>query len=195
MEFVVEPPAAPFLDRLRAKIRSTGSWSADDRWDEDHLIEQVWCCPLGGKLADLEIELTLRWNPDGSFENIQILPTQAVDGWEEPVRQLLLELVQKTETQPTAFQTRHRFTYVGWALDGEYFLGDIRVAPAELPDEQGVNVERVVIIDSQNAGVDVSQAHAIGYDRANDVIGLLAVLRGWVNRCVNVSGGILPLLG
>ena len=26
------------------------------------------------------------------------------------------------------------------------------------------------------------------------VLAVLVVVRGWVNRCVNVSGGILPLL-
>lgn len=89
--------------------------------------------------------------------------------WERSVEALVREsLVAALASKTQSFFRRIYRNYVGPKLDGEYWFGKLRVAPAWPEDDEPilVNAERVVVFDQMIVALDGSRASVIANEAA-----------------------------
>ena len=130
----------------------------------------------------------LRWSyvfdADGVLDGVFVGPVDAAVGesdFAEYARELVHRvLVSALAERVNRFFQRNTLYYVGPQLSGEYWFGNVRIAPADPGGRMalGVNVEQAVFIDQAVNAIDAELAFAIAYDRARLLGARLGLLLG-----------------
>lgn len=160
------------LAKLRP-VESRGEYLPDGSFQEKN--RRILTAP-----PDVEFESvwTITLNVDGTLDPIGVAVDEfAPDGWQQMAETLVREaLVAVVNNARKKFFRRHFFAYIGWPLDGEYYITGFRIAPS-LPTSGfpfGLS-EEVLILDLEAEGVSGSHAAALGKARAKKIAALLCV--------------------
>lgn len=119
--------------------------------------------------------IVLDFTPDGALPSIVALcqpPVVDAHSWHITLSQFFNRVLTSAfADRKSRFVQRAVLQYVGPALDGEYWFGGVRVAPADPHDSDPAvqNFERAVAIDAEIAAVDVHAAQAISTFRAAEL--------------------------
>lgn len=127
---------------------------ANDDGTFTSVVESTFSEPTG----DLELRWLLRTSNSGTLTEIEVLPaSDANPVWESIAREIIDSALRDAfiENRARRYQ-RQVLYYVGPHLDGEYWFGKTRVAPADPNDEHpaAFNLERTITLDFEVDAID-----------------------------------------
>ncbi|WP_407970756.1 hypothetical protein ACJ51O_12860 [Burkholderia pyrrocinia] len=127
--------------------------------NDDGTFTSVVESTFGEMSGDLELRWLLRTSIDGTLTEIEVLSaSDATSEWEAAAREIIDSALRDAyvETRTRRFR-RQVLYYVGPYLDGEYWFGKTRIAPADPGDNQfpaAFNLERAVALDFEVDAID-----------------------------------------
>ncbi|KWI50953.1 hypothetical protein WM06_17385 [Burkholderia cepacia] len=111
--------------------------------------------------GDLELRWSFQTSADGTLTELQVLSTSvkgSADGtWEAASRDIIDSALRDAFIENRARRCQRQVLYyVGPHLDGEYWFGKTRVAPADPNDEHpaAFNLERTITLDFEVDAID-----------------------------------------
>lgn len=126
----------------------------------------------------LELTWSITLSADGGLAPIEVsVEGNAPAGWqhvaEALIRETLIAVVNNTQS---TFFKRYYFAYIGWPLDGEYYITGFRIAPSQPTSDFPFGLsEEVLMIDLNAEGVSATHASALGRVTAKKIAALLSV--------------------
>jgi len=136
---------------------------------------------IGG--AEYPLTFALRYGANGVLEHVDVeaLEAETVD-WRAMASALVTgSLANTLSERRIKYFNRHQLSYVGGAIDGEYWVSGFRLGPA-LPDDPDaflMNAERVPFLDFQVEAVDMHHAQSISKEFAQRQSARLSLLLGF----------------
>lgn len=170
-----------FFEYFRAELRKYG-WSRSGSVGVDE--DRIYRLKVDSDLPLNDEEVTVTWRlarePDGRVSELTADASEAEgEDWQEAARKVFEDALEATLAGRTEeFFQRTPFTYLGQALDGEYWLGNFRFAPVEPEDETPASpmLERVVVIDQEIDAIDHEHAATLAATRSKHLISILALV-------------------
>ena len=131
-----------------------------------------------------DVEFVLTWtitlNANGTLDPVKVsVDETAPEGWQTVAEALIREtLVSIVNNARNKFFQRYLFAYIGWPLDGEYYINvpGLRIAPSQPASGWPFgHSEEVLIIDLNAEGVSALDAWTLGKVQAKKFAALLSV--------------------
>lgn len=127
---------------------------ANDDGTFTSVVESTFSEPTG----DLELRWLLRTSNNGTLTEIEVLPASDANAvWESIAREIIDSALRDAFIENRARRCQRQVLYyVGPHLDGEYWFGKTRVAPADPNDEHpaAFNLERTITLDFEVDAID-----------------------------------------
>lgn len=165
-----------FQGYLYAAIRKQtgnpfGPSSSSAGFRKDGCYEITMAIELPTDSERISLQLTLAIKPDGSLDNIQILPAEGMTDlpWSSVASTFIAGvLASALGNNLNRYFHRATFCRIGGDLDGEYWLPRFRFAPAIPENDKSylMNAERYLYIDQEIDAIDQSHASDVGFERA-----------------------------
>ncbi len=172
-----------FIDQFNAALRrisNGGEGSGGFNLDGSFEASVMSVYRLGPGIEP-RLTWTMRKAPDGTLSTIavEIEPRNPAQGWEQLARELVASALSATRAvSRRTFFKRASYSYIGPALDGEYWLPGFRLGPAIPNDTEPSSQvsERWVDIDMNVDAIDGTHAEALAGERARRIAARLSLL-------------------
>ena len=172
-----------FIDQFNAALRRiSNGGEGSGGFNRDGSFE---ACVIGVYRLGLGIEPRLTWTmrkpPDGTLSTVavEIDQRKPVQGWERLAAELVASALSATRAvSRSTFFKRASYSYIGPALDGEYWLPGFRLGPAIPNDTEPSSQfsERWVDIDMNVDAIDATHAEGLAGERARRLAARLSLL-------------------
>lgn len=191
-----------FRKHLNSEIRKKlKGFSGSARTQPDGLFEST----IQGLFTFEQGEINLIWRlirlPDGSLPYIEVEVEEAPAefDWEHAIQAFVISILTSSlaERQQKFFR-RLLFIYIGPQLDGEYWFGRVRFAPAWPEDNQPhlINAERVVSIDMEVDAIDDMDAAVVSAELGEKFAARISLLLGvGLYKRTNELVWVIPKVG
>jgi len=172
-----------FIDQFNAALRrisnggeSSGGFSPDGSFEA--FVTGLYRLEPG---IEPRLTWTMRKTPDGMLSTVAVELDQrdSVQGWDRLAEQLVESALAATRAvSRKRFFQRASYSYIGPALDGEYWLPGFRLGPAIPTDTEPTSQvsERWVDIDTNVDAIDATHAGALAGERARRIAARLSLL-------------------